>query len=1123
MSICIPTSTATSETTERESAKMNAGKVRSSLPARGVLTAVLAVLASLALAVPAASVAAPAPAPAWHLSVISQPTNLVPGSSASVAAPGYYIVATNEGAAPTSGTVTIEDTLPATLKPVRGIGFDAENKLFLCLPSGQKVTCKTTKPVEPGQAIKATVLVDVPAEASGTVSNQVTVSGGEAPEASTTTETTISESPASFDFLPGAAGFSDSIAEPDGSSATQAGSHPYSMSIEAGFPSVVTGPLLNGESHLRDLHIHLPRGMVIDPRATTVRCTEPQLESDKNKEGGGCPPESQVGVVSLSFVAGLQKTFASPLYNMVPPPGKPAEFGFDEGGLGFYFHIMGGVGTGKGYALTASSNDVFAKLMILGIRATLWGDPSAPSHDHQRAKCAEYPKSECTLSVPATTAPFLTMRTSCSAVGDAVASADSWEEPGAFVSASAPPTDLSGNPISVSGCSKLDFTPSISVTPESSSADSPTGLHVDLKVPQTESFKTFATANLKKAVVTLPAGMTVNPAAASGMAGCSEAQIELNGPEKAKCPDASKIGSVEVTTPLLPDVMKGGIYIAQQGNMAGNGSNPFGSLLAIYVTAEAEGALIKLAGHVEANPVTGRLTTTFDENPQLPFEDFKLNFFGGERAALTTPASCGQYGAGASFTSWAQPESLVSPVVQPFTLTSGPGGSACSAPGFAPSFTAGTSTNQAAGYSPFDMTLTRKDGEQRLGSVAFKMPPGLVGMISHVTPCPEAQANTGTCPAASQIGHVKVAAGVGGKPDVLPEPGRQEDPVYLTSPYKGAPFGIAVVVHAEAGPFNLGTVVVRGTINVDPHTAQVSIATDASGPHAMPTILQGIPVDVKTIDIEVSKSQFMVNPTSCEPMSVAGTIGSAEGASAAVSSRFQAAGCRGLAFKPKFHALIHKHHSRKNGEYLHVVVKSGQGQANVKRVHVKLPAHLPSRESTLKQACPEAQFASNPAGCDAGSVVGHATAYTPVLPVPMKGPVYFVSHGGAAYPELVAILHGDGVTVQLNGKTFISKKGITSSTFGSVPDVPISRFDMVLPAGPHSALAGIGNMCKKTMRMPTMLEGQNGAVVRKKTKVMVTGCGKHSAKKASRRRHHSHKHGNRVQHTHPKGHARKHG
>jgi uncharacterized repeat protein (TIGR01451 family) len=1065
---------------------MRATRPRVSRPARGALAVLLALAACLLVTAPAAS-AAVAPAPAWSLAATSQPTNFPAGATVAYPGPAYYIVATNRGGAPTSGPVTITDTLPADLTAEQAFGKEVDGEFFECAIAGETVTCEAgASPVRPGEHIAIEIFVDVAAGASGTITNEATVSGG-APTASRATETPISSAEASFGFLSGSAGFADSLTEADGSAATQAGSHPYALTVETRFPAGDPGGVLRNAAggHVRDLHVDLPKGMVVNPFATPVRCTEAQLEST------GCPLASQIGLITLNTDSVRSATANEPLYNMVPPAGKPAEFGFEIEGLGFYIHIMGGVDPGSGYALSGGSSDILAKLPIVGIQVTFWGNPSDPSHNTLRGACTLGGYSNCELSVPTTTTPLLTAPTSCGTPLTVTGSTDSWNEPSNVKTASAELGDLAGNPLALSGCSKLAFEPSIEVTPESAAADSPSGLQVDLKIPQTEGLNTLATADLKKAVVALPAGMTVNPSAANGMAACSEAQIGMHSSEPVKCPDASKIGSVEVTTPLLSDVLKGGVYLAQQGNVAGGGSNPFGSLLAIYLTAEADGVLIKLAGKVEANPVTGQLTATFDENPQLPFEDFKLSFFGGERAALATPSTCGQYGASASFTSWAQPENPVGPQVQPFTISSGPGGAACSTLGFSPSFQAGTSSNQAGSYSPFVMNLSRKDGEQRLGAVSLEMPAGLAGVISHVTPCAEAQADAGTCPVASQIGRATIAAGVGGEPATLPEPGRPEDPVYLTQPYKGAPFGIAVVVHAEAGPFNLGTVVVRGTVNVNPSTAQVSIATDASGPYATPTILQGIPVDVRAIDIEVNKTGFMFNPTSCEPTSVTGTIGSAEGASAGVSSRFQAAGCQSLAFGPKFGVSTSAHASRANGASLDVKLSYPTGslgaQANIKRVRVELPKALPSRLSTLQKACTAKQFETNPAGCPPASVVGHAVVHTQVLPVALEGPAYFVSHGGEAFPNLILVLQGDGVTIQLVGDTAI-KGGVTSSTFASTPDVPIETFELVLPEGEHSALAANGDLCRQKLAMPTAFTAQNGTTLNQNTSIQVEGC-----------------------------------
>lgn len=859
-----------------------------------------------------------------------------------------------------------------------------------------------------------------------------------------------------------------SLTDQSGYAFTKAGGHPFAFTTSFSFNTDSKGDAVE---NVKDIEVELPPGFIGDPSATP-KCTY----SEVTQAPPECPASTQVGTLTLtvgSFGGGTEA-----VYNMVPSANEPAELAVPVPGIALIV-IQTRVRTGSDYGVTAFLPNISTAAPITASSLTLWGVPADAKHNAERFCAGSYGPG-CSTSAPLT--PFFTLPTACQGPQVTTLHSDSWQAIGEWQTASVVTEDESGNPIGMEGCEKLDFSPSMTLTPTTSAADSPSGLEVDLHMPQNESSTGLAEADLKDATVTLPTGITVNPAAANGLTACTPEEIGMENEDQPTCPDSSKIGSVSVVTPLLVQPLTGGVYVAEQEN------NPFKSLLAVYVTAKADGTLVKLAGHVVANAVTGQLETTFSENPQLPFSDLKLHFFGGPGAVLATPQTCGLYAGSASFASWAEPENAVDQQLRPFEVTSGPGGAVCGTSSFAPAFEAGTVDNQAAGYSPLVMTLNRKDGEQRFGSVAFKMPPGLVGMVSHVTPCPEVEANAGTCPAASQIGHVSVAAGVGGQLDTLPEPGRQEDPVYLTQSYKGAPFGIAVVVHAEAGPFNLGTVVVRGTINVDPRIAQVSIATDASGPYAMPTMLRGIPVDVKSINIEVNKSEFMLNPTSCEPMRVTGTIGSAEGASANVSSRFQVANCASLAFKPTFTASTKAKHTRKEGASLNVKVTSGSGQANIAKVHVELPKVLPSRLSTLQKACTEAAFNANPASCPAASIVGHAIAHTPILPVPLEGPAYFVSHGNQKFPELILVLQGYGITIDLEGETFISKAGVTSSTFAHVPDAPVSSFDLVLPEGPNSALTGHGNLCNQKLTMPTEFVGQNGATLNQKTQISVEGC-----------------------------------
>jgi hypothetical protein len=418
---------------------------------------------------------------------------------------------------------------------------------------------------------------------------------------------------------------------------------------------------------------------------------------------------------------------------------------------------------------------------------------------------------------------------------------------------------------------------------------------------------------------------------------------------------------------------------------------------------------------------------------------------------------------------------------------------------FSPSLIAGATTDQAGGFTGFSLLLQSGDGQQRIERLTFKAPQGLSGMLSSVPLCPEPQAQQGTCSPASQIGHSTVASGPGSYPLTIPQPGDPESPIYLTGPYDGAPFGLTIVTHVIAGPFNLGNVITRAKIEVDPHTAQITVTTDP-----LPQVIDGVPTDLRLVDSVIDRPGFMFNPTNCSPSSFSGTaygtpppgVGGV-GVTAAISSHFQVGSCQSLKFAPSFKVATSGKTSKADGASLNAEViyppvptsgNQAAGEANIQSVKVDLPKQLPSRLTTLQKACTAAQFEANPAGCPAASVIGHATAVTQVLPVPLTGPAYFVSHGGEAFPSLEIVLQGYGVTVDLVASTFISHAGITSSTFKTLPDVPFKTFDLNLPEGKYSALAANGNLCKSKLAMPTAFVGQNGAVIHESTPIGVTGC-----------------------------------
>jgi hypothetical protein len=665
-------------------------------------------------------------------------------------------------------------------------------------------------------------------------------------------------------------------------------------------------------------------------------------------------------------------------------------------------------------------------------------------------------------------------------------SVDSWPE---GTVAAARSDSASASLPQATGCGALQFEPSLQLRPDTTVADSPSGVDTEIRLPQDENPDGLATPDLRNATVALPAGVSLSPSIADGLEGCTAGEIALHSAAPATCPPASQIGTATLTTPALPDPLSGQIFVGTpECAPCTSADAQSGALAHGYIQAQGDGVIVKVAGSFALDPVTGQITARFMENPQQLVSDIQLNFKGGPRGAVATPEACGTYTTTSAFTPWSAPGS--GPDATPFdsfAITSG-----CVS-GFAPSFTAGSTSPQAGGYSPFSLSFSRTDTDQDLAGLSVTLPPGLLAKVAGVPLCPDASANAGTCPEASLLGTVQAGAGPG------PDPFFLSGKAYLTGPYKGGPYGLAVEVPAVAGPFNLGTVVVRQSIRIDPHSAQVTAVSDP-----LPTILDGIPLRVRRIDVTLDRPGFTFNPTNCTPMTVTGTVTSTQGVSANVSSRFQAGGCRELPFNPKFTVNTQAATSKKQGASLLVKGTFPAGNANLHGVAVTLPKQLPARLTTIQQACIQATFAANPAACPIGSNIGTVTASTPVLANPVSGPVYLVSHGGAAFPDIVMVLQGEGVTLEVVGNIDI-KHGVTSSTFTSIPDAPITTFTLNLPEGPHSGLGAVvpakakGSLCGQSLSMPFTITGQNGAVVKQPVKIAVTGCAKAKKKKGKAR------------------------
>jgi hypothetical protein len=872
-----------------------------------------------------------------------------------------------------------------------------------------------------------------------------------------------------------------SATAPDGSALNQAGAHP-DLTIKIGLEAQVIEP--NGfpktipVEAAKDIKVDLPPGLVGAP-GIFPQCSEGELVAGNQELTPECPAPAQVGTIDPAGVYGPMGI--QPLYNMTPPAGHPAMFAANI--LGNVIRITPVLRAGGGYHVGADSIEVSQGLNLTGVTVKLWGVPADPSHNTERWAGV--------TNAGTPDVALMSNPTSCS--GEPVTTtvqADSWQTPGVFDTASFD-TDFSGEPLVITGCEKLPFAPRIVAQPTTLKRGVPAGFELKLEIPQSEAPTGLATAHLKRAELLLPEGMAVNPSFADGLGACSPEQIGLGTDAPPTCPANSRIGSVVIHTPLIEDVFSGGMYLAKQGD------NPFGSLVALYIIAQGPGVMVKLPGSVQLDPASGRLKVVFDNDPQLPFSSLVARLNAGPRAPLTMPSTCGEAVTTAILTPWSGTPPVTA--TSAFQVSSDGNGGACAPLGFTPTLRAGTTNAVAGSFSPFALDFARSDEESTFGQISsLTLPKGLLGTLKGVPYCPEAalagistaegsgaaQVAAPACPAASQIGTVSVAAGAGSNPFYV-----NTGKAYLTGPYKGAPLGLAIVTPALAGPFDLGNVLVRATLRIDPHTAQITVTSDP-----FPKILYGVPLNIRDVRVSVDRSDFTINPTSCSPQSVDATMLSNAGQSASISDRFQVGECARLAFKPAFSASTSAKTSRATGARLNVKLAfpgatgtAGTGQANVARVKVDLPRQLPSRLTTLQKACVAAVFEANPANCPSESIVGHAKAITPILNVPLEGPAYFVSHGGEAFPSLILVLQGQGIVIDLVGQTDI-ENGITSSTFATVPDAPISSFELNLPTGKYSALTANGDLCAGKLVMPTAMTGQNGATLTQATPVTVEGC-----------------------------------
>jgi hypothetical protein len=1059
-----------------------------------------------------ASGSASAASPWWHVTSGAEPTDLPPGGE------GTLVVAvTNLGDAAAEGAtspIRIVDALPSglTASTIKAnVIKTTNNKLVPITCSLVLYSCETNETITTGTVIEMLIKVKVSAEDASGQSNGVSVSGGQAPSISISRPVLVGES---TPF--GVQENEFSLEEEGGQPPVQAGSHPFQVTS-----TIMLNRNAKGlpASLAKDVSVELPAGMVGNP-AVTPKCTIGQfLKVGENYNVNECAPQTALGIATVHVYSASigYAWFTVPIFNLEPAYGEPARFGF-------YVTISNAPvildtslrdGPGEDYGITVTAHNITQIASFISSQLTFWGTPGDPRHNDLRGWGCLYHaqgveegnKGEvipCSSESENHPEAFQILPTSCSGGPLATfAQADSWKEPDAVQTV--PPTET---PPTLDGCNRLPFAPTMNASPTTTNASSASGLEINLNVHDEGLVapEGLAQSDLNRTEVQLPEGLTIDPSAGVGLVGCTPedyARETLDSAPGAGCPNESKLGTVEIDTPLLTQKIEGNIFIAQPYDNPfpePEAGHPNGTLVALYIVAKnpETGVMIKLEGKVVPNPVTGQLTTVFENNPQLPFDHFNFHFREGAQAPLITPPLCGAYGTQAVLSPWSEPTAPLTDISS-FALEKSYDGGACppgGLPPFTPGIVAGTSNDNAASFSPFYLDLSRNDGEQEISGFSTNLPAGLSGDLSGIPFCPDAdieasRQETGaqeeadpSCPAASQIGHTLVGTGVGSVLAYVP------GKIYLAGPFHGAPLSIVSITSAVVGPFDLGTVVLRFGLNIDPLTAKVNVTPTSAEP--IPTIIKGIVTHVRDIRVYIDRPNFIVSPTSCNPLSIASTLNTPTGATSTVTSAFQDSNCQALKFEPQFQASTSGHTSRSEGASLHVKLTYPTNalghDANIAKVKVDLPRQLPSRLSTLQKACTAAQFEANPAGCPAESRVGQAKAITPLIPEPLEGPAYFVSHGGAKFPELIFVLQGYGFTIDIHAETYISKAGITSSTIPAVPDQPIGSFELTLPEGKYSALAANGELCKSTLTMPTAFVAQNGAEIHQSTPIEVTGC-----------------------------------
>jgi hypothetical protein len=834
---------------------------------------------------------------------------------------------------------------------------------------------------------------------------------------------------------------------------------------------------------LRDVDVDLPKGLVGNP--TGVPACNPAELVNPGVGGANCAMGAQVGVAEIvAWATGGRQQIKVGVFNIAHGPDVPARFGFNFAGV--VGLITARVRPGD-YGISSGSFAISQGEAVQSVRVTLWGVPADPSHDslrqdhiQQLAGAFNAPQTlqdapfAYKLKTEASRVPFLTSPPACT--GEPLSftiRGDSWEHPGAFDTRTVT-ADEDGTPFLMEGCERVPFLPSVDVRPLAHAADGPTGFNFELRVPQPQDPGGIASAHVRRVKVTFPEGVSVSPSSAAGLGACAPAEIGLGTNDPPSCPASSKLGTITVDTPLLADPLQGDVILAKQND------NPFNSLIAMYIAIKGPGFYLKLPGRIDLDPVTGRVSALFDNTPQLPFSRMQVDFNGGSQAPLATPSACGTYSTHVDVTSWNSdtPVGLDSPM----TVDQN-----CAAKAFAPSFSAGTANPLAGQFSPFSFSLTRADGMPFLSQITTALPSGLLADIGSVPQCGAEAAASGSCPAASRIGSTSVLSGPGAQPLGL------NGNVYLTGPYKDAPFGLSIAVPTagQAGPFDLGVVVVRAGILVD----RKGLVTVKSDP--LPTIIDGIPLRLRQVSVTIDRPSFTFNPTSCAKQSIFGSFQALGGGSSDQTVTFQAGGCGDLDLKQKLAFKLTGKSSTKDGSHpgVDATLSSASGGANISKVEVKLPLSLALDPDNAQGLCkPEQRVALS---CPASSIVGTATAVS-VLPHPLTGPVYFVEglrktasgRTVRTLPKLWIPLSGDGVTIDADADSNVDSSNRLVTTFHDIPDAPLKSVNLKINGGKHGILvvSGAHGTCGPDRALDSRFTGYNGETKVAVTTAQIEGC-----------------------------------